>query len=183
MRTGVPTKHRSGVSVVVVALLTLLVACDKNAKGADSGAQTHPLIGVAAPEFELEAQSGGERMVLAEYRGKVVIVDFWATWCEPCKDSFPVYQALVDEKAGRLVVLAVSVDEEPDNIAAFAKQTGAKFLAAWDEDQGVSAQYRPESMPTSYVIDQNGIVRFVHSGFRAGDEQRLRAEVDELLSH
>ncbi len=158
------------------------VACSGARLGSSSGAgEEHALLGVQAPSFDLPAQSGGERASLGAAAGKVVIVDFWATWCKPCRESFPFYQRLADTHAGSLVVIGISVDEEPSGIGQFAKETGAKFALAWDEDQSLSKRYAPPAMPTSYIIDQNGIVRHVHGGFRAGDDEIIQSKVASLL--
>ncbi len=140
----------------------------------------HPLIGAKAPDFDLKAQYGGSRASLASEAGKVVIVDFWATWCDPCKESFPHYQAMLDRHGGQLAVIGVSVDEDPSGVAQFGQQTGVKFPLAWDDGQSVSRQYSPSTMPTSFVIDKNGIVRYVHAGFRSGDESELEQRVSAL---
>jgi peroxiredoxin len=88
---------------------------------------------------------------------------------------------LVSRFRGDLAILGVSVDEDPDGIAAFAQQTGVKFPLAWDQGQVVARQYGPDKMPTSFMLDRNGIVRYVHSGFRSGDEDDIEAEVQALL--
>jgi peroxiredoxin len=165
-----------------LAILTL-VACEKGGSGggADSPAgDEHPLMGVAAPEFELAAQHGAKRVrVPAGGDGKVRLVDFWATWCEPCKESFPIYQGLAERYGDSFEIIGVSVDDEPDGIKAFAKETGVRFPLAWDEGQSVSKQYQPPTMPTSYVIDKNGIVRLVHAGFHGGDEAQIAAAIEQ----
>lgn len=170
--------------VVWIAAGVALSACQHGgAGGGASGAAAgdeHPLVGVAAPEFDLPAQSGAHHVSLKTGNGKITIVDFWATWCEPCKESFPAYQKLVDRHAGRLLMIGVSEDDSPSEIKKFAKETGVSFALAWDDGQTVSKQYQPPTMPTSYVIDEHGIVRFVHAGFRSGDEQELESMIDSL---
>jgi cytochrome c biogenesis protein CcmG, thiol:disulfide interchange protein DsbE len=160
-----------------------LLACGPGGgSGAHSAADTeHPLLGAAAPAFELEAPSGKQKVSLGAHAGKVVVIDFWATWCVPCKESFPAYQRLAQKFGSKLAVIGISVDEDPSGIPAFAKDTGAKFPLAWDDGQGTSKSYQPPTMPTSFVVDQAGIVRFVHSGFRSGDEQALESEIASLL--
>ena len=88
---------------------------------------------------------------------------------------------MVDDFDGKLEVIGVSVDEEPSGIADFKASTGVKFPIAWDEGQGAAKNYQPPTMPTSFVIDKNGVVRFVHAGFTAGDEAQIRAEVSGLF--
>ncbi|MEZ4226638.1 MAG: TlpA disulfide reductase family protein [Polyangiaceae bacterium] len=163
--------------------LTLLAGCSGGGMGKGgeaSGEAEHPLLGAKAPDFNLKAQYGGSEASLSAVAGKVVIVDFWATWCDPCKESFPHYQAMLDRHAGDLAVIGVSVDDEPDGIAAFGQQTGVKFPLAWDDGQSVSRQYSPSTMPTSFVIDRNGIVRYVHAGFHSGDEAELEQRVSAI---
>jgi thiol-disulfide isomerase/thioredoxin len=159
----------------------LTLACGKAGAGASAPEEGHSLVGAPAPDFEIEAQSGSQPVSVSAHRGKVVIVDFWATWCEPCRDSFPLYQSLSDKYGGELVVLAVSVDEESGGIADFAKATGAKFSIGWDQGQHVAQSYSPPKMPTAYFVDRNGLVRYVHSGFRASDGDIVASHVESLL--
>ena len=163
-----------------LALLNL-AACEKAGPGPVTPSADHALLGEPAPDFELAAQSGGEPLSLAAHSGKVVIVDFWATWCDPCRDSFPFYQSLSERYGDRLVVLGISVDEEPGGIPEFVAETGAKFPVGWDEGQVVAGLYEPETMPTSYIIDKHGVVAHVHAGFREGDEESLVHHLDKLL--
>ena len=150
--------------------------------GASSAADAeHPLLGAAAPPFELPGPNGKQKVSLAEHAGQVVVIDFWATWCAPCKESFPAYQRLAEKFGNRLTVIGISVDEEPAGIPKFARETGATFPLAWDDGQSTSKSYRPPTMPTSFVVDRTGIVRFVHSGFHAGEEREIEAEIDSLL--
>jgi thiol-disulfide isomerase/thioredoxin len=161
--------------------LALLAGCGGGGgPGASSASASHPLLGAPAPEFELHEVNGGGRQSLAAHAGKVVIVDFWATWCVPCKKSFPAYQKLVQQMNGELVVLAISQDDDAKGIPAFLSETGAKFPVVWDDAKLVAKSYDPPTMPTAYVIDKSGIIRFVHTGYHAGDEATLEEEVRSL---
>jgi cytochrome c biogenesis protein CcmG, thiol:disulfide interchange protein DsbE len=172
---------------LATALALLSAACSGAAgSGANrsddaSKGTEHDLVGTAAPNFDLKAQYGASRVSLEDSGGKVRVVDFWATWCEPCKESFPAYQRLADEHGEQLVIIGLSVDDEPNGIRAFAEETRVKFPLAWDEGQAVSARYNPPTMPTSYVISKDGIVRHVHAGFRSGDEQQIENMIATLL--
>lgn len=149
---------------------------------AKSAGDDSALVGAPAPDFKLEAQSGAPTVSLADGAGKVMIVDFWATWCAPCRESFPVYQKLVEKYGDKLVLVGISVDEDSSGIAGFASETGAKFPLAWDKGQEVAGKYQPLTMPTSFVIDKRGVVRFVHAGYRAGDERTFAAEIEALAA-
>jgi peroxiredoxin len=160
--------------------LLVVAGCAGSTGGAES-ASTSELVGAPAPDFSLTPIDGGSALGPKSFAGKVVIVDFWATWCAPCKESFPAYQRMVDKFAGELVVVGVSVDDEPDGIAAFRSATGVKFPLVWDEGQVAASVYEPGTMPTSYVLDRHGIVQFVHQGFRSGDASAIEAHVQSLL--
>jgi cytochrome c biogenesis protein CcmG, thiol:disulfide interchange protein DsbE len=171
------------IACVLFGLASLGSACaPKGGPGAASPLpQTdHPLRGAPAPEFRLSAR-GGTSASPSDHGGKVVLVDFWATWCEPCRSSFPEYQALVARYQGRVVVLGISEDDEEAGIDRFARETGADFPLAWDGDKAVAQRYQIKGMPTLFIIDQRGLVRFVHAGFRPGDEQQISAAIDSLL--
>jgi cytochrome c biogenesis protein CcmG, thiol:disulfide interchange protein DsbE len=183
MRNPEAGAHPADLCAVMACGLTLLVlgACDKARPGPVAPSAAHALLGERAPEFELPAQTGGEPLALAPHVGKVVIVDFWATWCDPCRDSFPFYQSLSDKYGDRLVVLGISVDEHPGGIANFVAETGVKFPVGWDEGQVVAGRYEPDTMPTSYIIDKHGVIAHVHAGFREGDEESLVHHLNQLL--
>lgn len=140
----------------------------------------HPLRGAPAPDFSLTARGGAPASPSA-YAGKVVLLDFWATWCQPCRASFPEYQSLLASYGERVIVVGVSEDDEQDGIEHFAEETGALFPLAWDADKSVAQRYQISTMPTLFIIDGSGLVRFVHAGFRAGDEASIRAAIDSLL--
>ncbi len=140
----------------------------------------HPLSGEPAPEFSLAAR-GGAPTRLSSYAGQVVLLDFWATWCEPCRSSFPEYQELADRYTSGVVVLGISEDDEEGGIDAFAAETGVRFPILWDADKALAQSYRLSGMPTLFIIDKNGLIRFVHAGFRPGDQHPISAAIDSLL--
>lgn len=116
--------------------------------------------------------------------GKIVVVDFWASWCTPCKASFPALGRISADYAGRGVVLVgVSVDVSAAAYAAFVKKTPPAFPAFHDAKQNLVRAVQVPTMPTTYVIDRQGRVRFVHSGFHGdASERRLRADLEALLA-
>ena len=119
----------------------------------------------------------------ADLKGKVVLVDFWASWCAPCKKSFPALNELHQRYGNKgLVIIAVNVDEERSKMEAFLKTTPADFTVVRDAAQKLVEAVEVESMPTSFVLDANGRVKFIHVGY-VGDETRKEyiREIEELL--
>lgn len=143
------------------------------------------LVGSAAPDITAEAVTGEGPTSLADASGKVVILDFWATYCAPCKKSFPKYQEMVDQFGGELAVIAVSVDDPEDatkeQLEEFAQETGVKFAIVWDKDKSAAKKYSPPKMPTSFVIDKGGVVRHIHAGYESGEETKIAEEINALL--
>jgi cytochrome c biogenesis protein CcmG/thiol:disulfide interchange protein DsbE len=179
-RARLPARSRLSVGAFLLALLGACAGGMGGGSSSSSGA-SHELVGAPAPAFELPGVAGGGAESLAAHAGKVVVVDFWATWCEPCKQSFPAYQKLVTHMRGDLVVVGISQDDDAKGIPAFLSETGAKFPVVWDDGKAVAKAYNPPTMPTAFVVDKSGIVRFVHVGYRAGDEATLEEEARSLL--
>jgi peroxiredoxin len=174
--------------VVLGAVAPLLLACgeaSESGKGAESAADTAGLVGNPAPDFHVSAVAGSKGAVsLKGLRGKVVLVDFWGTFCEPCKKSFPKLQDLQAKYADSgLQIVGISEDEvdDKDKIPSFADTYGAKFAIGWDEDKAIARRYKPETMPSSFLIDKRGIVRYAHVGYHDGEEVEIEKEIKELL--
>lgn len=137
--------------------------------------------GARAPAIDAN-DTGGHRVSLAAHRGSVVLVDFWATWCEPCADSMPVLESLHQRFGSRgLVVIGVSQDRNASAIAPFARRHGVTFPIVHDAGNAIAGRYSPPRMPTTYLIDRAGIVRHVHAGYRSGDAATLEREITALL--
>jgi peroxiredoxin len=161
-----------------------LSACGGEVAGAQTGGvgAQHELIGRPAPTFAVDSVNGKGKIDLTKYKGKVVLVDFWATWCEPCKKSFPKLQDLnVKLKASGLVIVGISQDDEGEGLVEFGKTYGAEFPLGWDKDKNVAKKFKPPSMPTSFVVDKQGVVRFAHMGYHDGDEEAVEKEIKSLL--
>ncbi|MFT3770515.1 MAG: TlpA disulfide reductase family protein [Minicystis sp.] len=141
----------------------------------------HPFIGKAAPEITVEPLGGEGPKTLAEALGKVVIVDFWASWCGPCKEALPIYRTIADKFPDEVAVIAIDTDEPGSKtkaeLLAFARESHTKFSIVWDKDGSVLATYRVSGLPTTFILDRSGTVRHVHRGYRAGDAQILTREV------
>ncbi len=171
------------------AALSLTAAACGGGAAAGGGAETGAdgsLVGKAAPDFTAEAVGGEGPKSVKEANGKVVIVDFWGTFCGPCKKSFPKYQELVDQFGGDLAVIAVSVDEpdtEKSKLEEFIKTTGVKFSVVWNKDKSAAKSYGVETMPTAFVIDKTGVVKFIHAGYHDGEEDKLAEEIKGLIGN
>lgn len=149
--------------------------------GGGSGQATAE-VGKPAPDLSIQGVDGKSRISLADMSGKIVIVDFWATWCAPCKTSFPKLEALQKQNEGKLQIIGVSVDDKLDGVADFAKENGATFKIGWDDKHENADRWKVSSMPTTYVVDASGTVRFVHAGFHDNEPEELAKEVATLTS-
>jgi peroxiredoxin len=138
-------------------------------------------VGADAPEIGL-ANLAGQTVTKRSLTGKVVIVDFWASWCEPCREEMPVLERLYRRYRQRgLVVIGVSVDRDREHVQGFLRRTPVTFPIIHDAEHVVAGRFSPPRMPSSYVIDRRGVVRFVHAGFRAEDAAALERQVEQLL--
>ena len=128
-------------------------------------------------------QSFGLEGKLPAVKGRVVYLDFWASWCAPCKASFPVLQRWHEtHSVAGLTVLAVSVDETKDGMDRFVRKSKSTFSVVRDAQQRLVASADVKTMPTAFVIDRKGRVRVVHNGFTPGDEVDLERRIKQLLS-
>lgn len=138
--------------------------------------------GDPAPDFRLPALSGPMPLSLSEYRGKVVYLDFWASWCGPCLVSLPLLEELRREFSPRdFQVLAVNLDDDPSKARRFLDKRPVGYPSAHDPKGAVPGRFGVETMPTSYLIDRQGVVRHVHPGFRKADIEDLRQRVRALV--
>ena len=171
-------------SISIAVIIAACVGCGSSTPEpatADLGSTCHPKAGQKAPAIDAKSIQGKPKVAVEP--GKVTIVDFWATWCKPCKLSFPHYQDLyVKYKSAGLDVVAVNVDDEKSDIDGFLKQNGKPtFTVGWDSKQASASCWGPESMPSMFVIDKKGIVREVHKGWHDGDEKDLEKLIKTLL--
>jgi thiol-disulfide isomerase/thioredoxin len=143
--------------------------------------------GEAAPDFTLpplRPEDGSAAVSLANFRGKVVYVDFWASWCPPCLVSIPLLNELRNEyvNAGKpFEVLAVNVDSDPEDGIDFLLDEPVNYVVVSDPKGATPALYKVPGMPTSYLVDAKGQVRLVHTGFKKSDIDLIASEVTKLL--
>jgi peroxiredoxin len=139
-------------------------------------------LGDEAPAFSAPGLTGGT-VSLASYRGKVVYLDFWASWCGPCAKSLPALDQLRREFApGDFQIVAVNLDRNPAVAARFLKQRPVGYPSAIDPKGSLPGAFGVEAMPTSFLIDRDGVVRYVHRGFRDTDVDPLRKQIQKLVA-
>jgi peroxiredoxin len=169
----VPFTHRlRRASRAIVA--TVLAAC-----ASLSGAAVAPA--TLAPDFTLRS-ADGPNLRLLEQRGRVVLVNFWATWCGPCRQEMPHLNRLYEKyRASGFVLLGVNVDDDTRNAVGVATKLGLKFPVLLDTDKKVSQLYDLSAMPATVLIDKDGRVRFLHRGYQNGYEETYDKQIREML--
>jgi len=134
-----------------------------------------------APDFTLKSLAG-KNLKLSEMRGNVVLINFWASWCGPCRQEMPLLNSLHNkyEPLG-FTVIGVNVEEKTENARGFIKDTPVDFPILLDNRNQVSKLYKVVAMPTTVVVDRDGNMRFLHHGYVPGDELEYRKMVKELI--
>jgi peroxiredoxin len=136
-----------------------------------------------APNCSLTSLTDTQRYELSDIRAKVRYVDFWASWCGPCAQSFPFMNAMTQEFRERgLQIVGINVDEQADAARTFLQNHPADFRILADATGVCPKSFKVMGMPSSYLIDRNGVIRYVHIGFRPGETGELRKQVEKLLA-
>ena len=135
-----------------------------------------------APDFTLKNLQG-TNLRLDEYRGKVVLINFWASWCGPCRQEMPLLDRIHQRYSDAgFAVLGVNVEGTLAPAKETAERTHVTFPVLIDENQKVSGLYDLQSMPSTLVVDRDGVVRYVHHGYKPGDEAKYLEVVKQLIS-
>lgn len=146
---------------LLLALAVLAAACGPESAGPARGVQESQL----APDFTLDSLAGGE-LSLAYYRGSVVLLNFWATWCPPCELEMPdIEQAHRTYRDRGLVVLGINAQESPDVVQAYVDRMGLTFPILLDTRGQVQAQYRGRGLPMTLILDRDGVIQARHLGY------------------
>ncbi|ABA57724.1 conserved hypothetical protein [Nitrosococcus oceani ATCC 19707] len=139
-------------------------------------------IGQQAPNCLLKPFEKEDQVFLQQWQGKVVYVDFWASWCPPCLKSFPFLNDLHQRFSDQgLHIVGINVDEKLSDAQDFLARVPAHFDVVVDPDQQCARSFDIQAMPSSFLIDQKGVIRHTHLGFRSGDTQELEAWTQKLL--
>jgi peroxiredoxin len=173
-RARVPrTAWLAGVGLVALAALLILM-----------GEPIEPPLsrGDRAPAFTLPRLSGGSEMALEDLRGRVVLVNFWATWCKPCEDEMPAMENLYRELSGQgFELLAISVDDSPETVEAFRQKLGISFPILLDPDQVAARRYQTTGFPESILVDAQGTIVERYVGPREWDHPDYVRRVQRLI--
>ena len=160
-------------SLAVVSVVVFVAA-------ATTSALAETKTGDRAGDFSLK-DLGGSTVKLSDLKGTVLVVDFWASWCDPCKKELPALDALA-AKYPNVVILGVNVDKKRENAEKTLKSLSiSKLHILLDPDGAIASQYDLPKMPSSFVVDSKGIVRAVHGGFEDGDQKKVESEIQSLL--
>ena len=162
--------------------LALSAFCASLAIGLLAGDAAALEAGEGAPPFTAPTLEGDSQLSLSSYRGKVVYLDFWASWCGPCATALPLLDALRKEfPSESFQVLAVNVDRNPEDARRFLARRPIGYPSVSDPEGSLPGRFGVETMPTSFLIDRDGTIRYVHRGFRKSDVDALRNEISALV--
>ena len=139
---------------------------------------------IPAPAFTLQ-DGDGNPVSLADYKGKVVLLNFWGTWCPPCRHEMPSMERLYERQQSKgFVVLAVNQTETPDDVFIYTSQLSVEptFMILYDKNSDVAGQYRVVGVPTTFLIDKQGNIRYRAIGGRDFDSPKLEQQISSLIS-
>ena len=158
-------------SVLAVALTLVAVHADSSL----------PSVGESPPDFALRSDTGVNRR-LSEYRGEVVLLNFWASWCQSCRAELLQLNGIVETIGSDVQVLSVNIDDNRAKAEQDLRALKLSFPVMFDTDQTVSKLYELPTLPVTLIIDQLGRLRFVHQGYKASDEIVYEDELASLLA-
>ena len=134
-----------------------------------------------APDFTLKS-TNGKNLKLSEYRGEVVLINFWASWCGPCRQEMPLLDELHNSyKSLGFTVLAINVEEDPGKALRLLEDLQPAFPVLFDNTSAVSKQYDVVAMPSTVLVDRNGNMRYLHRGYKPGLEEVYLQQIRELI--
>ena len=135
-----------------------------------------------APNFSIKHLLDGNQVTLNQYQGKVVYLDFWASWCPPCLKSFPFMEDLQTQYGRQgLVVLAVNLDENTEDAKEFLKEISASFFVGYNDQTDIATLYNVQAMPSSFLIGRDGSTQLIHRGFKTSDQEKLKNLIADIL--
>ena len=160
--------------VILLATVFIAAACQTSS---EEGVRVAPEVGAIAPEFTLLNTSGDE-VSLSDHRGQVVMLNFWATWCPPCRQEMPGIESRYQQHRGNLEVLAIDNDEALEQVLSFTEEFGLSFDPLLDPGSRVQIQYQVRAYPTTVFVNEHGIIQFVHIGLMT--ESQLDGYLEQM---
>jgi thiol-disulfide isomerase/thioredoxin len=161
--------------LITLLLITGLCVCAQHAQAV--------VVNDAAPNFTLKSLHGDKQISLAQFKGKVVYLDFWASWCSPCRQSFPFLSQLQQQYQQQgFEVVSVNLDENPTLAIDFLNQFPVNFSHVKGFDTEISEKYSINAMPTAFFIDVKGRIRLIHKGFKPSHKMFIEAVLEKLLA-
>ncbi len=144
-------------------------------------ARDHQMVGKPAKPIRLQAFDG-RKINLQKMQGMVVLVNFWATWCAPCREELPLFDRMQKKyrKYG-LAIITVNLDSELENAIQFLSHNGIDLTTLWDANKKVATDWQVQAMPSTYLIDKRGVVRAVYKGYTPATFRGMVADVQKLL--
>ena len=134
-----------------------------------------------APDFTLKSQNG-DNLKLSELRGKVILINFWASWCGPCRQEMPVLDQLYRHyRSLDFTILGVNVEQDSDNAKTLLKDVSVSFPVLFDSENKVSKLYEVKGMPSTVLVDRDGNIRYVHMGYQPGTEAEYQSQIRSLI--
>jgi peroxiredoxin len=161
-----PMKLIKGCAIAAIVLCSVAVAADA---------------GGPAPAFTLTDLTG-QPGALAQYKGQVVMVNFWATWCGPCQQEMPLLDQMYKKyKPAGFTLIGVNVDKEAPPVKALLERKPVSFPVLLDPANSVSKAYNVNEMPSTVIVDRKGQIRYIHRGYRPGDENEYQDRIRQLI--
>jgi peroxiredoxin len=168
-------------SSIALGLVFAITGC--HAQSAKLGGPSEhgiAVVGQIAPLFDLPSIEGSSRMTSSDLRGRVTVLDFWAVWCDHCRESLKAGQTLL-QRHPEVAVVGIAVDDDQAGMRRIAKELDVRFPMGWDASGATTIAYRISALPTTYVIDRALVIRYAHVGNVA--DVAIETEVSGLLAH
>ena len=163
------------VCLLIIFLVIVFAKCTRPPSETKPQAQ----VGYEAPTFKLRDLKGKE-VSLEQFRGKIVMLDFWATWCRPCRMTMPLLEKLQREYPNDMILLAINLQESNSEVRDYVRQQNVNSEVLLDEEGSVGEAYGTESIPMEYLIDQRGVVRHIQVGLGPQTISQLRNQIEKL---
>jgi thiol-disulfide isomerase/thioredoxin len=177
-REGIIVKNKKALFICLIAFLLSVVAIQCYRPASETGSVE---VGQKAPQFNLQDLTGHD-VSLDQYKGKIVILDFWQISCPPCRISMPMLDKMQEEYSGKLSILAINLQEPKDMVRDYILKQNLHSKVLLDQDGSVGSRYGTYAIPMQFLIDQNGIVRYIMTGFDPmRSPQIIRDEINKML--